>query len=285
VNPLLGVDNPEGGDTKLEGMRYSVESYVRGRKEKGDVSHISVYIRDLSKGTWVGTDEDENFAAASLIKVPLMIAYLKMAEEDIILLSKQLRYEKEWDLIPQNISPDKSAQLGNAYTIDQLLRYMIVYSDNIASELLLENLDLKYLAKVFSDLQLTTPDLEEGEYQISAKGYSTFFRVLYNATYLNAELSEKAIRLLTESEFRDGIVAGVPANLTIAHKFAERRYQTKNLVTEGVQLHDCGIVYYPQRPYLLCVMTKGRDMDVLKGVIKDISKIVYDHQGSAMDVL
>jgi len=57
------------------------------------------------------------------------------------------------------------------------------------------------------------------------------------------------------------------------------------LVTEGVQLHDCGIVYYPQRPYVICVMTKGRDLDVLKNVIKGISEIVYEHQGSTMDVL
>ena len=285
VNPLLGVDNPEGADAKLEGIKYSVQAYIRGRKEKGDVSRVSVYIRDLSKGAWVGISADDNFAAASLLKVPLLIAYLKMAEEDPAFLGKQLKYENALNLPPQNVAPGKTLQLGDSYTIDQLLRYLIVYSDNVASEFLLNNLDPKYFSGVFSDLQLSVPDLEGGEYQISAKGYATFFRVLYNATYLNAQLSEKAIKLLSESEFNGGIVAGVPAGLTVAHKFGERKYQTKDLMTESAQLHDCGIVYYPQRPYLLCVMTKGRDMDVLKGVIRDISKIVYEHQGSAMDVL
>jgi hypothetical protein len=44
---------------------------------------------------------------------------------------------------------------------------------------------------------------------------------------------------------------------------------------EEVQLHDCGIVYYPKRPYILCVMTRGEKMDVLPKVIKEISTEVY----------
>ncbi len=285
VNPLLGFENSEGGDAKLEGIKYSVAEYIRKRKENGDVSRVSVYIKDLNKGTWVGINEEENFAAASLIKVPLMIAYLKMAEDDPAVLNKQIKYEKELIAIPQNIAPEKSAQLGNAYTVEQLLRYMIDYSDNMSTTLLLENIDSKLISRVYSDLRLSTPDLSEAEHQMSAKGYSTFFRVLYNTTYLNPELSEKAIKLLSTSDFRDGIVAGVPANVTVAHKFAERKYEGNVFQPEGAQLHDCGIIYYPQRPYVICVMTKGRDLDVLKRVIKGISEIVYEHQGSTMDVL
>ena len=285
VNPLLGIDNPQGGDAKLEGIKYSVEEYIRRRQEKGDVSSVAMYIKDLNTGTWAGINEDENFATASLIKVPLLIAYLKMAEDDPGLLGKQIKYEREYNLIPQNIAPEKLPQLGNTYTIDQLLRFMIVYSDNISTELLADNIDLKLLSKVYSDLRLITPELGESENRISAKGYSAFFRVLYNATYLNAESSEKALKLLSESEFREGIVDGVPENITVAHKFAERKYESKVFLPETAQLHDGGIVYYPQRPYVICVLTKGRSLDILKRVIKDISQIVYERETSAMDLL
>lgn len=42
------------------------------------------------------------------------------------------------------------------------------------------------------------------------------------------------------------------------------------------ELHDCGIIYYPERPYLLCVMTEGNDLNELAGVIQNISKTVYE---------
>ena len=41
------------------------------------------------------------------------------------------------------------------------------------------------------------------------------------------------------------------------------------------QLHDCGIVYYPKHPYLLCVMTRGDSFEYLDDTIRDISHLVY----------
>jgi hypothetical protein len=43
----------------------------------------------------------------------------------------------------------------------------------------------------------------------------------------------------------------------------------------GGQLHDCGIVYYPHKPYLLCVMTRGKSSDDNSKMIAEISKLVY----------
>jgi hypothetical protein len=43
------------------------------------------------------------------------------------------------------------------------------------------------------------------------------------------------------------------------------------------QLHDCGIIYRANNPYVICIMTKGLDQSVLAQVIADISKIVYDY--------
>jgi hypothetical protein len=42
------------------------------------------------------------------------------------------------------------------------------------------------------------------------------------------------------------------------------------------QLQDCGIVYFPGRPYLLCVMAKGAKLGELEKFIKAVSRLVYN---------
>jgi hypothetical protein len=43
---------------------------------------------------------------------------------------------------------------------------------------------------------------------------------LFNASYLNRENSEKVLNLLTKTDFKDGLVAGVnDKNIAISHKF------------------------------------------------------------------
>ena len=283
VDPLLLVENPRDGDVKLEETKYAIEGYINQCKERGDVSSVSVYLRHLNYGTWVGINEDENYAAASLIKVPLMIAYLRLAEKNPSILKKEIKYDKEMDMqFQQNITPRDKLQLGSVYTIDELLSHMIMSSDNTAKNLLLSNIDLRLVYNVYSDLKIPIPDFTEPECEISGKDYATFFRVLYSCTYLNEDLSAKAIGLLSKTEFKDGIVAGVPDNITVAHKFAERKYGGDDYSLKGSQFHDCGIVYYPKSPYLICVMTRGRDFNILERIIKEISKIVYEHEEASL---
>ena len=76
--------------------------------------------------------------------------------------------------------------------------------------------------------------------------------------------------MLASADFKRGLVAGVPEDIKVAHKFGERE------TSEGKQLHDCGIVYYPNRPYLLCVMTEGADLENLISVVGGVSRLVFD---------
>jgi hypothetical protein len=70
----------------------------------------------------------------------------------------------------------------------------------------------------------------------------------------------------------------------VAHKFGERESRDLQGNT-SYQLHDCGVVYYPKRPFLLCVMTKGTDSDVLTKVIQDISQSIYTSYDEKMKKL
>lgn len=273
TKPLLGVDIPRGGDVNLQSAKQSLEKYIDGCIKKNYASRISVYLMDLNTRNWIGIREDETYSIASLLKTPLMIAYFKKAEEDPSILQKTIIYGTKSDTLSQNVSPEKSVQIGNTHTVDDLIRYMIVYSDNVAMQLLIENMDEKFIEKVRLDLQLPPIIAKETERFISPKQFATPLQVLYNASYLDARSSEKALRLLAQTGFIDGLVAGVPPGTVVAHKFAERAYASDN----AKRFHDCGIVYAKKGPYLICIMTKGWDFNELKGIIRTISRIAYEY--------
>jgi beta-lactamase class A len=162
---------------------------------------------------------------------------------------------------------------GKSYTIDDLLFRMIAYSDNNATYLLEDVMAAATREEVFSDMRVESPYKDaNSDVHVSTDDYARFFRVLYNATYLGNDMSEKALEYLASTTFADGLVAGVPADTMVAHKFGER---TDEHDRNTKYLGDCGIVYYPQHPYLLCAMTKGNDLDKLGEAIREVSRVVY----------
>ena len=228
---------------------------------------------DLNDGAWIGIGEDKSYSLASLIKIPVMMVYFKQAEKDPALLAKTIKYETKCEVLPQNVFVEEGIKFGNTYTVDELLYYMIASSDNVAMTILMANMGQKLIGELCSNLNLLTLVTTGKESKISTGDIARLFQSIYYATYLNKDSSDKALKLLSEAKFRDGLVAGVPENVVVAHKFAERAYSPGS----EKQLHDCGIVYLEKRPYLICVMTRGWNFDTLKGIIKNISKIVYNH--------
>jgi beta-lactamase class A len=233
-----------------------------------------VYFRDLGSGPWFGLNEEEEFSVASLFKVPIMMALLKHAESNPQILVQTLGYTGQTPGLENVTDADKTVLPGHYYSVDELLRRMIVYSDNISKELVKARLDaidpaVDELHQTYKDLGLIGPD-DTLSAKLTVKQYSSLFRILYNGFYLNKEMSQKALDLLSQAEFKDGLVAGVPTGVRIAHKFGIREDG------QDKQLHDCGIVYDPLTPYLICIMTRSDSFQNNAMAIQNISRMVYD---------
>jgi beta-lactamase class A len=283
MNPLLDCEQASGGmeNIELKPFRRNVSDFIKNDLDKNWADAVSVYFRALNNGRMFTIGKTEEYYPASLLKVPLMIAILKEAEENPQILKHEIRFNNPKLKTIQNDIP-KTLELGKAYTIDDLLSRMIVYSDNVSTNLLENFVNLNILERTYNDLGINDPyhDVDQSKmvtasthYMVSAETYSSFFRILFNASYLSRQLSEKALKLLAQSDFKDGLVAGVPAGIKVAHKYG---YRITGVNGEIKQLHDCGIVYYPNHPYLLCVMTSGKDNEYLDDAIKEISRIVYE---------
>ena len=273
TNPLLDCDQAEGLFTELKPFKSKVQDLISQLQNNNTIDYASVYFRDLNNGPWFGINEQATFSPASLLKLPVMLAYYKMNETDPGVLNKNYTYNDNGQdpNIAQSIKPSQTLESGKSYSVKDLLYRMIAYSDNKAHYLLTDNVDVPTLQKVFSDFGINYSGTAQNDIFVNIKNYSTFFRVLFNASYLSRDDSESALKILSESDYKDGLVAGVPSGVAVAHKFGERELAGQN----GDQLHDCGIVYYPSHPYLLCVMTRGSNIDSLASAIQQISGLVY----------
>ncbi len=282
VNPLL----------ECEASEYTIQSMLRPFKDhlsseidsylaQKRADHISLYFRDLNNGLWTDIDSTEDYSPASLLKVPLMIAYFKKEEKTPGFLQQKIVHKNPpEEIFKQSITSGKELVVGQEYTYDELIVAAITQSSNTAAWELTEHLDLQELEAVYKDMGINFQEDEFKTRVLTTRTYASFFRILFNASYLSRELSERALKTLAQSEYRKGIVAGVPAEIQVAHKFGER-LQTASGVH---QLHDCGIVYYPNHPYVLCIMTKGSNYESLQSVIADISRVVYEevHEQAGM---
>lgn len=256
------------------GLKVDLDKYFNEKMVEGDITDVSVYFRDLNDGPVMGINEHSTFSSASLLKLPIIITVFKIAETKPEILEYKLVNEGDDDRIDQHFSPEDTIKNNVSYSVNEIVRYALVYSDNKAIKMLNEFISMEggyenNLQVVFRELGLILPD-DLYDRDISTRAYASLFRLLYNSSYLHTEYSEEIMKILSESNFKTGLRAGVPEDVKVAHKFGERFLETGEK-----QLHDCGVVYYPKNPYLLCVMTRGNDFDKLARIIREVSEKFY----------
>jgi beta-lactamase class A len=281
INPLIDFDNIDFIKTReAKNLQKELNNFVHAEiQDNPNITHISVYYRDLNTGVWIGINEKEKFALASLTKIPLMIAHYKMAEKDPQHLEQKYIYSFDEEafrwVLDDNRYPKYQLEEGKEYTLDDFINQLVIHSNNTVLPFLSNDNYGNYVDKIYFDLGITNPYLTEDENAITVREYSSFFRILYNATYLSKEMSSKALELLSRSSYDLGLAKGIPEDIVLANKFGERNYETEEGVLELKQIHDCGIIYHPEKPYVLCVMTRGLNQPIQRRAISEISSIVY----------
>ncbi|MBP9669566.1 MAG: serine hydrolase [Candidatus Pacebacteria bacterium] len=272
TNPLLACGDLDSLSVgAMQTLKKTLEGIIENRRLAGHVSHVSVYVRDLNNGPWLGINERESFYPASLLKVPLLMATYKAAEDRPGFMESTLTFSLSPFETVQLFPPKEKLEQGKNYTVQELLERAIVFSDNDATALLAVAVGAEPALEVFEDFGIAKPS-PNADYQMQVRNYASFFRVLYNASYLNRTHSEEALSILARVDFPDGLLKGVPKGVPVAHKFGER----EGTIEGGdYQLHDCGIVY-TNNPYLICVMAQGKSTQGMLEVIALLSKEVYE---------
>ena len=276
IDPLLFCQDQNITNEDANDIENQVSTYINQEKANNDLIDAAFYFKDLNGGPWALVNPDYQSAPASLLKVPVAMSVYQRAEENTGFLKTTTTLPKdieamnadktEYFPVPEQMEPNTT------YTVEDLVRLMLEDSDNSALYVLGNMFTLQELQSAYTHLGIDAPTAGESGYTMSVKTYASFFLVLYNATFLTQDDSEHLLSLLSQSTFTQGIVAGLPAGMTVAHKFGE-----STSASDGtLQLNDCGIVYKPNHPYLICIMTKGTSYDTLASVISHISQMTYN---------
>lgn len=224
------------------------------------------YFEDLSTGAWIGVNEREEFYPASLLKVPIMAAVLKKVERGELSLDQKIKIMEE-DI---NLNSGSLGSKGAGYelTLKEILVFLIKESDNTA----LTTLSRRFLTQdeiLEANLALGIPLTNAHTAQIGPKHYGNILRALYYSSYVRRTFSDLALSLMSDTEYDEQIPTGVPKEVPVAHKVGVYK-------EEGIY-HDCGIIYHPIKPYLLCVMSKGTTRTEANFIIPRLSEAVYSN--------
>ncbi len=284
VNPEPNCEILESTIERMKSAEKDVSTLVSSALGSGKVTRASVFSRDLSTLRYVGVNERELYSPASLLKIPLMVAYLKYAETNPDVLNAPIYYQGGEDLNKaeqlQSFDEKSGLQPGKTYTVENLIERMIKYSDNNATALLLEEIDQSFLERTFLEIGIKIPKRHEDGSRdfINAASFAALFRLLYNSSYLSRESSEKALAILTDATFDQGIRSIVPTHTTVAEKYGERTVVDENGKLELRELHECGLVYAKERPFTFCVFTEGKNFEDMLSTLRDIEKALYKNE-------
>lgn len=274
ASPLLMVEGDKESSS-LAQLKNEVATLIENKKTAGEITAASVYVRKLNTGDWTSINDNETYITGSLIKVPTLMTLLKKNESSPGFLSHEIFFKDSYQkYAPTQTFKGKEIEPGKNYKLNDLLFYMITKSDNNATMLLHNFFDIDEFKYLFTSIGLTEPDVHNPKYEMTASGFSKFMRLLYNGTYLSPADADYALNLLSQSDFREGMLKQLPAGLKVAHKFGEFGESERGT---WKQLSESGIIFLNDNPLLVTIMTKGNDVHLLPQAISDISKYIYDY--------
>jgi len=271
--PLLSkrifVEDPNDLIINFVPLRARLEAY-----RKSVTTPLGIYFEYLPSGTSVGVDSNDVFFGASLLKLPVAMKAYRLIEEG------KLDPNQEVSIEPKHI--DKGfgnlwkRGVGAKITIREAIRLSVAESDNTADHILRDLVEPRPVSDVFDYLDIDTGLAAGPGAGVTTRGFSSVLRSLYLSSYLAYRDSNELLNLMTTSPHNTRIVAGVPEGIKVAHKVGI--YQQPD--NKDVQVHaDCGLVYAPRRPYILCIMN-GDVIDKATTRMVDISRMVYDYVSS-----
>ena len=229
---------------------------------------VTLQYQDLVTGETFQIKGKTANRAASTIKLPLALYIMEQADKGKINLNQKLKY-KSYHYYGGSgvIQKDK---VGTSYTIRDLVKKAMIYSDNIAFIMLKERVGqqtfIKYMKSVGG--QYAYPN---GQNLTSAKDLTIYAKRLYQFSN-KSPLGKELVGYLKKTVYNTTIPRGIKGT-AVAHKVG--------MIPEDRIYNDAAIVF-DKNPYVLAITTKGISYKKSQKVIAGLASIVNkNHKAKA----
>jgi len=224
-----------------------------------------LYFIDLQSGQEFGYNSKVVFHAASTFKLPMNLYLYRAVEQNQLELTEQLVFSEEH--LEGGTGILKNQTPGGSYSIAQLADYSILYSDNVATNILLDRLGKDNIKEYMRSLG---GQIVENDQNITCPYDLAVYmqEVLHLA---EQPAGEKLLNNLFDNKLKDRIPAPLPPEIQVANKIGT--WPPTNTY------NDTAYIAHPEKPYILIVTSKNTPgYSEAQGVIQSLSKLVYQFQ-------
>ena len=256
----------------MKNLSKEIEKLVEDSNE-----NVSILIKELNSDCDIyNFNSTKKLVSASIIKVPIMLAILneikngKANLNDMVLVTKNdILYDTE---VFENGEKN--------YSINELINWMIIESDNTATNVLLRHFGMEnvnhYIANVLKvkstylqRYMLDEKAIENGlNNYMSQKDMLDIFTLLFNKKILNENLCDIAINILYNQRCQNQIMRYIFEPIKFAHKTGVLDYLN----------HDVGVISINNRMFYIGVsIYNSNNKKGNKKLIGNIGKKMYDY--------
>jgi len=226
---------------------------------------VAVAVRHLETRESFGFRCDVPMPTASLIKLAVMIETYQQSAEGVVDLDDRITLA-ESDKMPGSGILNSHFSPGTVISLRDAVRLMIVFSDNTATNLVLDKIGLrstadrmeawgfpntKIHAKVFRRETSVFPERSQqfGLGSTTAGEMIGILQELHDGSRIRAEDRTAMLDHLKRCDDKEKFTRFLPANSVVAHKTGSLdRTRT-----------DAGILYTPRGPVAVCVLTTDNE--------------------------
>lgn len=233
---------------------------------------LGAFAIEPESGRFVSVRGDEEFAAASMIKVPVLVKLLIALDNGEVDLNEKLVLRQ--DLIGGGSGFLQWRPAGSKVTLKEAMETMIIFSDNTATNLIIDRLGGKDACNrdfAFWGLKRTyisnwLPDLE-GTNKTSPYDLVQLLARVDKGNLLTADGRQRMLAVMEKTRIKTLLPAGLPPGAKISHKTGDI----------GSLVGDCGIITSPQgRRFIACVQVARPHNDHRANeLIRQVSKVLY----------
>ncbi|MBL4935369.1 serine hydrolase [Clostridium sp. YIM B02515] len=240
-----------------EKVQASVEEKVK-QYLGNNISKVGIGYYDVETGKGFSINGDKYFTAASTVKVQMNMVLFDMIKEGKLNIDETIKYlQSDYEGGTGILQgEDKSKPIA----LQKLSDYSIMYSDNIATNMIIRKIGYAQMKNRFSEK--VEHQVPQNDNLVTPNEGLAFLKMLYENKNNNIYYP-RLIGIMKTTVFHDRLDKYVPQNI-VAHKVGDY----------GAFVNDVGIVY-SNKPYIIAVYTQG--LPNANETIANINKIIYGY--------